>query len=616
VVLLGLVAWQAHWTLGLFGVEDAWPRLLDDQPILSGRHPLHLYHGYLGAQALRERGTPSCYDPAFQAGYPKTPVFDSGSRPAELFLSLAGGAYRPAAYKVGLAVCCVAVPLFLAAAAHAAGLGGGGACLATAFGLLVWWGRPCRLLLEAGDLDLLLAGLAAVAEAGFLVHFHRAPGVGGWLLLAGTSLLGWFAHPPLFAGLLPLLLIYYVSVGARHRLGWHLALLAGLLVGVPGNLFWLTDWVTYWWIRAPLELTEPLLPHRTFHTFWASPLWGDAADRALALGLLGLAPVGALVWNRCRQRPAARLLGLGALEFLTLALAGVAWEPLGKIGTAWLLVPALWFAALPAAHAVVQGFCLAGRLTGGRWRGAALAAAVLGLAAVAAVDTVLPLATRGAAPEPLTIGMGGEREGLLGRLVEYTTPEARILWEDNPEPREAPRWTALLPLCTGRAFLGGLDADSCIEHSFASLTADALAGRPLADWADVELEEFSRRYNVGWVACASPAVVARFRAWPGARLVAELPGKPPRSLFELPARSFVLKGRARLVEADARRITLTDVVPEDGKVVLSLHYEAGLRVAPGRVQLARDPDARDPIPFVRLLLPGPVARLTLTWEDR
>jgi hypothetical protein len=25
------------------------------------------------------------FDPAFHAGYPKTPVFDSGSRPAELF---------------------------------------------------------------------------------------------------------------------------------------------------------------------------------------------------------------------------------------------------------------------------------------------------------------------------------------------------------------------------------------------------------------------------------------------------------------------------------------------------------------------------------------------------
>src|SRR5436190_2214114 len=95
MMLLGLVVWQGWMTLTLFGPDQRWQRLLDDQPIISGRHPLHLYHGFLGAQAFRERGTLCCYDPAFYAGYPKTPVFDSGSRPAELFLTLAGGGCRP-----------------------------------------------------------------------------------------------------------------------------------------------------------------------------------------------------------------------------------------------------------------------------------------------------------------------------------------------------------------------------------------------------------------------------------------------------------------------------------------------------------------------------------------
>ena len=89
LVGLGLVAWQGWMTLTLFGPDHPWERLLDDQPVISGRHALHLYHGMLGAQSLRERGRLSCYDPAFQAGYPKTPIFDSGSRPAELFLTVA-----------------------------------------------------------------------------------------------------------------------------------------------------------------------------------------------------------------------------------------------------------------------------------------------------------------------------------------------------------------------------------------------------------------------------------------------------------------------------------------------------------------------------------------------
>src|SRR5256885_2042654 len=80
--LLGLpllLAWQAWMTLVLLGAEGDPAALLDGRPILSGRHPLHQYHGSLGARSLLRTGTLSCYDPAFHAGYPKTPVFDSGS---------------------------------------------------------------------------------------------------------------------------------------------------------------------------------------------------------------------------------------------------------------------------------------------------------------------------------------------------------------------------------------------------------------------------------------------------------------------------------------------------------------------------------------------------------
>src|SRR5438128_2614011 len=140
LALLALTAWQGWMALTLFGDEYPYQRLIDDEPIVSGRHPLHLYHGYLGSQALAAHGTPCCYDPNFQAGYPKTPVFDSGSRPAEWFLLLGGGVYRPAAYKVGLACCCLIVPGLLFLAARGSGLKRGASCLAVALGLVVWWG--------------------------------------------------------------------------------------------------------------------------------------------------------------------------------------------------------------------------------------------------------------------------------------------------------------------------------------------------------------------------------------------------------------------------------------------------------------------------------------------
>jgi hypothetical protein len=95
LAFLALLGAQGWLTLGLFGSDHRTDALLDARPVVSGRHPLHLYHGCLGARALGVRGTLSCYDPAFQAGYPKTPVFDDGSRPAEALLALVGGGFRP-----------------------------------------------------------------------------------------------------------------------------------------------------------------------------------------------------------------------------------------------------------------------------------------------------------------------------------------------------------------------------------------------------------------------------------------------------------------------------------------------------------------------------------------
>src|SRR5262249_30181557 len=161
------------------------------------------------------------------------------------FLTAAGGSYRPAAYKVGLALVCLALPLLLVLATRAAGFGRPAAFWATAAALLTLWGDPGRLALEAGDQDVLLAGLALLAPVGLLLRYDRAAGSAAWLGLLLTGCLGWLAHPLVFALVLPLLLIYYLSVGTRHgRLSWHIALWTGEVAALGLNVFWLSGWVT------------------------------------------------------------------------------------------------------------------------------------------------------------------------------------------------------------------------------------------------------------------------------------------------------------------------------------------------------------------------------------
>ena len=563
-----------------------------------------------------ERGTLCCYDPGFQAGYPKTPAFDSGSRPAELFLAFAGGRYCPAAYKIGLAVCCLAVPILLFLAARGFGFRLGASLFVVGLGLLTWWGAPFRAALEAGDLDLLTGSLLSLAFISALISFDRRPRVRSWVGLVVVGALGWFIHQLLALLLVPVVLVYYLSVGVRHRLAWHAALAACLVAALAFNSFWLPSWFTSWWMHLPVQFDADLPVHHTPQTFWEAPIWGDRIDRSIGALIFGLCSIGLAILNQTNRRAAARVLGLGALGFLSLSLAGMAWRPLGRLGATQLYLPALLFAAIPAVYALVH---VLNWLTL-RVRTAANNVAVAGCVVIAlGIGTGKWSTGTGASllkATPLTIGLSDTQLSVVEAIGKHTSAEARILWEENSAPSDSSCWTALLPILTDRAYIGGLGSRLCIEHAFPCLIDQSLAGHRLRETSDAELDEFCRRYNIGWVACRSPEAIARFHDYARARPSVSLEGLGSGSLFDLRVRSFVLKGQARVLQADSEKIALADVLPEDGKVILSFHYQAGMQVSPGRVQIEREPDARDPVPFIRLRIPEPASRLTITWDGR
>ncbi len=636
LLLLALLAGQGWLTLALFGGDQPWNALLDDRPILSGRHPLHLYHGYLGARALREHSSLSCYDPTFHAGYPKTPLFDSGSRPAELMLALCGGRYCPAAYKIGLAIIYTLVPLFVFLAARGVGMKRAPSCLACVLALLIWWGQPCRETLECGDIDLLLATLLVLAQAGLLIRYHSDPGPLSWLGVVLAALVGWFAQPLLLTLTMPLFFVYYLSVGTRHQLAWHLALLGGLLGAIAVNSFWLIDWVGYWWVRVPPHVETPLLAEPTLRNIWEASFWGGQVDKVLACTLVLASAVGVVLYNQSGQRATARLFGLSGAVFLALSVAGLVWEPLGRFGAPRLLLPALLFAVLPATHALTVTVGVIWRRRVGRWLSPVAAAGVLALLWYGSPPVLVSWAMHLMNPNPLQLGLEADQQAILEALQQHTTVEARILWEDQAAPPLSSHWTPLLTLLTQRSYIGALDADVRIEHTTNGLADAVLMGRPIRDWSDEALDEYCKRYNVGWVVCWSPAACERLRNWPHAKQTATLPpsgaGAPSGCLFTVQRKSysFALSGSARWLSADTQRIVLGDVVPQRGgsdnhgkkPILLSLHYQAGMRVAPSRVLLdfcSIEPvnsvpgDAR---PFVRLWVEEPVTRVTIIWGDK
>jgi len=557
------------------------------------------------------------YDHRFQGGWLKTPIFD-GSRLAEFFLILGGGTYNPAAYKIGFAAICFLVPLFLITACSTIGMGRAATLLATFLGQLIWWGPHGRSAMISGDCELYLAALTALTHVGFLISYHQTASVRSWLGLWITGCVGWFLQPLLFPIALPILLVYYLSVGAKHDfLTWHFAFWGAEILAVAVNLPWLIDWLDSWWLRTPLPISGDLLAHRTIATVWQAPLWGGSTSRMLAIVLFGSATVGVAILNQTRERPAARLLGFSAAGAFALSLLGISWEPLGLVGTAALLAPALWFACIPAAHAWVW---TAEKL----WRRGIIGRtffATLLLSEFSAfcllTDNPATLLERFVPGEALEIGLRPNHHAIVSALSECTTDDARILWEDRQRNRLASRWPALLPILTDRSYIGGLDPDGFIEHSSISLVNQNLEGIAVDEvtWPNEKLSDYCRRYNVRWVVAWTPKTIERFEKWDAATKRKELIDDGVGWLFEIERKpNFALKGHAELVEANGRYIMLQNVVPHNGEVVLSLHYHAGMRSSLPRVQIERAVSGFDQIGFVRMRLAVEAKRVTLSWE--
>ena len=580
---------QAVLTLERFG---GWAGVIDARPVLVGRHPLHLYHGMLGAETFHQRYATACYDPAFQAGYPKTPVFDSGCRPAELVLYLAGSGDKVVAYKIGLFILCALAPLAFAVAAVGIGLSDGGACLAAALGSCVWWTSPVQTLFDAGDIDLLLAGLCAIVFVAWLSRYHWDASPTSWLLLALTALVGWYAHPVIWLGLTPVVAVYYIAVAPRHGPAWHLGLVGITGVGLAPNMWWLWDWGRFWWLRQPS--VDDVAPFPT----WGA-LLGCTSENLSLLGhgwlgwpFVAFAAISCLCLVAMRKRTTPLVLLFTATLAAIVARLGENWPPFMNGGAAraaplvaaLAVLPIAGFLSIWAKHARIGPPALA----------------VLSLLPIfLACGGSMAIPIRRACQletSPLLLGLNDDQLRFVQGLTTHTNDDARILLEDIPPgARPGWNWTALPATLTSRSYLGGLDPDAQFEHAYCGLMANHLNGRPLSEWTDSDLAEIARRYNVGWVAARSPETIARWRAFPGTKELARFQDGGEVVLFSLDrVKSFILVGQAKWEQADRRKVVLTDVVPADAPhpdggpipakvIVLSLHHQPGLRISPNIV---------------------------------
>ena len=275
-------------------------------------------------------------------------------------------------------------------------------------------------------------------------------------------------------------------------------------------------------------------------------------------------------------------------------------------GDCYLFLAALAATTL-AAKALVALFDAVAAATGTRLRAAAVLAAGLAAVVLAAHGPLWAFLQHSFRLERLPVGLSPEVQALCQTLVQQTTGAGRILWEESPG---SDAYSPLLARMTGRQFVGGLGPQAQIEHSTARLREGLLAGRPLEQWTDLELADFARRFNLGWIVCRSAAAKKRLQRWSVVESVLPLPEEAVLLTLRRPL-SYALVGKAQVIQTEPNLLTLAEVVPSDGVVVLSFHHHPRMVPSVDRVRVEREPHLYDGIPLLRLRLTAPLTRLSL-----
>lgn len=646
-VLAVVLAYHAVQTARLFPSLAAF--LDPEAPVVMVDHAIHLYHGSLGAGFLRDHGTTWGMDPSFLAGYPETPVWDSSSNPSIAFQWLAGGGYRPRAYKVGLLLFGLMIPVLVAGGAWALGLGLGEVAIAAGLATVYFWGAFPSWLWRSGLFAFITAAAGVPLLIGLAVRFGRIPTRRGWagMLACGAGLFAIHVTTPVMAA--AGLAAFYLGTLRTHPRRWHAAVWLAVALTVGVNLVWLASLWRFRGLRigsgffmttdSPLYLLE----------LYLAPM----PDNRLNLFLLVPGLAGLVVWRRRGSRAAALAWGVAILFLLALIALGSEWEPTKLLEPLRFRIPLQFLLAVPAGSALVAGTARLARRAG---TAGAVAAWLVALGAWAGVDRTMAraIATALVHGRPLVVGISPEARKLVAWVRANTDASARILLEDQLRLIEATdpesvHWTPLLPVLLGpdaRMFLGGLYQTAFIRHHrMASFGDFQLGDRPIDRWTPQAFDGYCRQYNVGWVMAWSPLSRFWFDRCPGVKRVATLPrlatpGRPASpiedewkaiarraggavanryflegeghyTVYEVDRpRSFFLRGKGRVVGFGPNRIELADVEPEGGSALLSLHWQDGWRADPP-VAIGPEPVPGDEVPFIKITTDRPIPRLVI-----
>jgi hypothetical protein len=208
---------------------------------------------------------------------------------------------------------------------------------------------------------------------------------------------------------------------------------------------------------------------------------------------------------------------------------------------------------------------------------------------------------------PLSSVWPGKVLSLKAWLEKNTDQSGRIMmedinkWEGKLAPYGSSRFVGLVPALMPRYLVGGPLPNAFIRHHYVSFHDGLFLNKPISGYADPELAEKMKLYNIRWAVAWSRDAKDRLEKFPPARLAARF---EDLEVFEIGIEpGWFLAGTGAL-KADYDRIELSNLQPQNNIVVLKMHWLDGFKARP-KCEIFRYDAGGDPIGFLGLKNPAP-----------
>lgn len=549
------------------------------------------------------------FDPYYMAGYPLDFVFNS-SLPVQVANIILKPIPLGLVIKWFFLISFMLAPLNFYAAARNFGLERPASLTASALGISYFWLGENALFGNWGMLSgaFLLNFFLLVASA--LYRYLLIPDRKSFARFAILLTLAVLIHKTfvvlVFLPAAILLLIFARRISAKSCLSIFSAGLFAYLV----NSFWIMPMLRF----LPNKIEDPNTTFfQNFDLFrWLKDLVpylfpGAALGRIVIVvpavyGLLKMRKISA-------QKDLARFIVLAGALFFFLIYFGSHSSLLQNLqpyryltALFFLLTPAAGFGLVQLRERIKRSAPLLARSLP-----AALFAALLAIQFVPSFRVFYVVA-------PLTSQWPGKVRELRAWLEQNTDRSARIMmedinrWQGQSAPFGPSRFVGIFPALVPRFLIGGPLPNAFIRHHFASFHDGRFLDMPIDEYDDRKLLDKISLYNIRWAVAWNRHSRQRLHNFPLAKSMAKF---DDIEVFEFDVEpNWFLLGTGEL-KADYDRIELKNLQPENGKVVLKMHWLDGFRPEPA-CKMFRYETGGDPIGFIGLL--NPASEVVLEYE--